>query len=291
MAQIKFSYENPLLALWGEDFFHTVPTHAGVYYFLDESHRPLYIGKADQLRRRIRSHGNAKPGHSPEHVLEMLEHVRDLRWEKHSSGDQALIRETQLIQSVQPPYNIAGTDPTPYLYVGLRVGERQPRDRRIAAVDFRLTHRELENTFDVYGCFGHRGKTKAGYSALLRLLYAATCPRDRFQIPSRLCRTSPAYVHRGDVPVDWLKPLAEFLRGESVSVLPLIFDRLMERDGLSPVLYGPLQRDLDALKEFFKLGPAETRRLSRRAKAKSHLLSQDQMQSLVRDKFQAKLKG
>jgi hypothetical protein len=213
----------------------------------------------------------------------MVEHARDLRWEKFKTGEDALKREMQLIHALQPPYNIAGIDHAPYLYCGLRVGSAGRSN--LVSVDFRLSHCEIGDEFTSFGCFANRGKTKSGYSALLRLIFAATCERDRFHIPAKLCRTYPAYIHQTDMPADLIEPLTRFLRGERPDLLGEFFDRLMARENLSPILYAPLQRDLNSLKEFFTVGPRATQRLRKAAKIKSPLLSQKQMQKLVREKF------
>lgn len=285
MNNISFSYENPLRSLFGEEFFKAIPTDPGVYFFLDSKRKPLYIGKADSLRRRLCSYQAAKPGQAQEHILEMIELAREIRWEIHDSGEKALLRESTLIRSLQPPFNIVGTGPTTYLFCGIsaekRTGERVP-------VHFRLSHNEdLGPKFSTFGCFNHRGKTKAGYSALLRLFFAATCERERFHLPARLCRTSPAYVHKGEVPAEWLEPLQKFLSGESAELLRLITTRLLARESLPPYLYAPLQRDLNAAKLFFEAGPLSTRKLSaalpakKKALKKHPFISQDHMLELL----------
>ena len=270
-----------MAARFGEDFFKKVPTAAGVYFFLNSRREPLYIGKADNLRKRLKCYHTGKPGQTPEHILEMIELAHSIRWESHASGEKALLREATLIRSLQPPFNIAGTFPSTYLFCGLSVN-RSVTDE-LAKVEFRLTHTDdLGAEFETYGCFNHRGKTKAGYSALLRLFFAATCERERFHLPARLCRTSPAYVHRAEIPTEWVEPLRHFLKGEDTSLLRLMTIRLLERENLPAHLYAPLQRDLNAAKLFFEAGPQATRALARSKRSKKHpLIAQDEMLELL----------
>lgn len=287
---ISFSYENPLATQFGEEFFKKIPTSPGVYFFLDSKRKPLYIGKADNLKRRLQSYHAGKPGHTPEHILEMIELAHSIRWEEHPSGERALVREATLIRSLQPPFNIAGTGPTTYLFCGMRV-EGVKDKTGAASVEFRLSHtEEIDTDFEIYGCFNHRGKTKAGYSALLRLFFAATCVRDRFHMPARLCRTSPAYVCTSDVPRDWIEPLRKFLKGESPVLLKLITERLLARESLPPYMYAPLQRDLNAAKLFYEAGPAATSALT--AGRRQKVISQDEMlKMLTRSVSAGLLKG
>ena len=284
MQSISFTYENPLKINIGEELFKNLPQAPGVYFFLDKRRRPLYIGKADNLRRRVQSYRTLKPGYAPEHILEMIEFAREIVFETHPSGEKALVREGELIRSVKPPFNIAGTDPIPHLFCALRVREDVPPSAGNAfqSVDFRLSHRQLSGGFRVYGCFSHRGKTKAGYSALLRLFHAATLQGSRLHLPSKLCRTSPAYEHRGIIRKDWLFPLDDFLRGKSPQLLHLLMKDLLRNEELAPHLYAPLQRDLKAARGFFDSGPKKTRRILAGAGKGSSLVSQQRMDELLR---------
>ncbi len=279
MTQISFGYENPLKVKFGETFFKDLPNVPGVYFFLNEKCAPLYIGKADNLHKRLMSYQAAKPGTMPEHILEMLELASDIRWEQHESGAAALTRESELIQIVRPPYNIAGTDPISYLFLGTRIGEIKTSET--VSVDFRLSRMKIKEGFSNYGCFRPRGKVKAGYSALLRLFYASLCPRERFHLPAKLCRTSPSYVYKIDLQHTWLEPLDAFLKGESLELLHLLLKTLLQKENLPKELYLPLQRDLQIAKDFFHLGAQETAGLIKSAGVKSSSISKKQMDRIL----------
>ena len=283
---ISFGYQNPLTLLWEKSFYQRIPSEPGVYFFLDDGGRPLYIGKANCLRKRVMSYANAKPGQSYEHTLEMLEHVQSIKWELHPTGAAALARESELLRVIRPPFNVAGTEGLPFLYCGIRAQKPQRRSAAgaMTAVEFRLSHHQENEGFKMYGCFPHRGKTKAGYSALLRLIAAAGDFSHRLHLPAKLCRTTPAYVHRMGVPSEWIASLDRFLAGEDTELLALIFARLMDRESLSPILYAPLQRDFKAAREFFASGPSAARTLRRKARIRSKLMTQKQMDRLMRDR-------
>jgi excinuclease UvrABC nuclease subunit len=282
MVKISFGYENPIRSRFSEEFFKELPTNPGVYFFLDAHLQPLYIGKADNLKKRLMSYRLAKPGHSPENILEMIEHAEEIKWELHESGAQALKREGDLIRVVQPPFNIAGTDPIPYLYWGIRVFDAK-KGEESTKIDFRLSRTLVTETgFEGFGCFRQRGKVKAGYSALMRLLYASTCDRLRFHLPSKICRTSPPYVYSARIPNEWVRPLETFLRGKDATLLKKIMQRLLNRTNIAPPMYAPLQRDLFALQEFFKAGPKDTRRIARLAGVRKGPILQSQMDEFLK---------
>lgn len=288
MTQVSFAYENPLRAKWGEDFFKDLPQRPGVYFFLDADGQPLYIGKADNLKRRLMSYQAAKPGQAAEHILEMIELAHELRWEFHPSGEAALIREADLIRTIRPPFNLAGTDPIPYLYWAVRFSEEAVRGDNFL-VDFRLSHREVKDGFDCFGCFRHRGKTKAAYSSALRLLFTSVCERDRFHLPAKICRSSPPYVYRAEIPGAWREPLLKYLRGERADLLHVITKRMLEKDNIPSYLYAPLQRDLTTLKEFFAIGPQETRRVAKAAGLKRVSVSQHRMNRFLARELQEEI--
>ena len=79
---ISFAYANPLQERFAPQFFKELPTKAGVYFMLDAQDSILYIGKAKCLRKRLSTYRNAKPGTVPEHTLELLENIHQIRWEE-----------------------------------------------------------------------------------------------------------------------------------------------------------------------------------------------------------------
>lgn len=295
----SFSYENPLRARFGLEYFQGFPDTPGVYFFLDSNAEILYIGKSNHLRRRLMSYQSAKPGQCSEHILEMIELAHEIRFEVHKDDETAILREMELIRTLQPPFNIVGADPTQFLYFGiLPLIPDQAQASRVShvSVDFRLSHSTLDSQYKVFGCFPYRGKTKAGYSALLRLMYASTCERERFHLPAKICRTSPAYAYRGDVPREWLGSLEDFLSGRNTDLLKQVTLKLLENENLPKYLYAPLQRDIKALQDFYEAGPIliqslrPARKTKKSAGASPEVIHQEQMQKLLAAKITETLK-
>lgn len=248
----SFSYANPLKKRFGDEYFRSLPSIPGVYFFMGEGGAHLYIGKAADLKKRLASYLRAKPGRAADHTLEMLELAREIRIERHASGDEALAREAELIRAIRPPFNIAGTDPVPYLYVGIRTSGDE--------VDFRLTHRRelFAGGFKWYGCYKNRGRVKAGYSALLRLFFAANCRRPRFHFPAEICRASPPYLYSTKLPSIWHELLGRFLAGQDDRLLERVMASLLENENIPPFMYPGIQSDIEIVKEFYWRGPRET---------------------------------
>ncbi|MFQ5525203.1 MAG: excinuclease ABC subunit UvrC [Thermoanaerobaculia bacterium] len=101
-----------------------LPDRPGIYVFRDGSGRPLYVGKANSLRKRVASY--AKSGHEPR-LEAMLSEARDLEILVTDSGAEALLLENNWIKRKQPRYNILLRDDKTYPYLKLTMEDDFPR--------------------------------------------------------------------------------------------------------------------------------------------------------------------
>jgi len=93
-----------------------LPSGPGVYIMRDENEAPLYVGKAESLRRRTRDHFLQKQAYGARQALELLHHIDVIET---GSEFEALLLETRLIGELGPPYNDRGTHASGYQYVKL----------------------------------------------------------------------------------------------------------------------------------------------------------------------------
>ena len=93
-----------------------LPTRPGVYIMRDAHGHELYIGKAENLRRRTRDHFLQRQAYGARQALELLD-----RFDILETGSEfaALLLESRLIGKHRPPYNQHGTRVTSYQYVKL----------------------------------------------------------------------------------------------------------------------------------------------------------------------------
>ena len=100
-----------------------LPNTPGVYVMRDAKGQALYIGKAENLKRRTRDHFLQRQAHHARQALELLE-----RFEVTATGSEfaALLLEQRLIARHKPPYNTQGTRAASYHYVKLSA-EPYPR--------------------------------------------------------------------------------------------------------------------------------------------------------------------
>jgi len=104
----------------------TLPTDPGVYLYKNAEGEVIYVGKAKNLRARVRSYfldgaiENAKTG-------SLLREAVDIEYIVVANEGEALALENNLIKQKKPRYNILLRDDKSYPYVKLTAAERFPR--------------------------------------------------------------------------------------------------------------------------------------------------------------------
>ena len=96
----------------------TLPKSPGVYFFRDGRRRILYIGKATNLRARVRSYFAKDIRESRGALIEkMVNDAKTLDWQETDSVLEALILEANLIKKYQPPANTDNKDNKSFNYL------------------------------------------------------------------------------------------------------------------------------------------------------------------------------
>jgi excinuclease ABC subunit C len=104
----------------------TLPTQPGVYLYKNAEGEVIYVGKAKNLRARVRSYllaasqANAKTGR-------LMREAVDLDYILVGNEQEALALENNLIKQRHPRFNILLRDDKTYPYVKLTVGDRHPK--------------------------------------------------------------------------------------------------------------------------------------------------------------------
>ena len=104
----------------------TLPTRPGVYLYKNADNEVIYVGKAKNLRSRVRSYlleasqANAKTG-------SLMREAVDLDYILVDNEREALALENNLIKQRKPRFNILLRDDKTYPYVKLTLGDRHPK--------------------------------------------------------------------------------------------------------------------------------------------------------------------
>ncbi|MBW2110594.1 MAG: excinuclease ABC subunit UvrC [Deltaproteobacteria bacterium] len=104
----------------------TLPEGPGVYSFLDATDRVIYVGKAKNLRKRVRSYFIPKPDPSTK-TARMMKRAHGLNFILTSTEQEAFILESSLIKKFMPRYNIILRDDKQYPCLRLDIKEPYPR--------------------------------------------------------------------------------------------------------------------------------------------------------------------
>ena len=103
-----------------------LPTTPGVYLWRDKYQRIIYVGKAINLRNRVRSYVQQDVNRSVK-VTAMMRRAWDVETIQTKTEMEALILEATLIKEHHPKYNIMLRDDKTYPYVKVTVQEEYPR--------------------------------------------------------------------------------------------------------------------------------------------------------------------
>src|SRR4051812_21776276 len=105
---------------FGDEFLSSIPTTPGVYLFRDVEGTILYVGKAKDLRRRLRQYRNATRLKRDKKMVQTVKVAETLEWEICETELDASLREIRLIQEHRPKRNVAGAFSFRYPYLGLK---------------------------------------------------------------------------------------------------------------------------------------------------------------------------
>ncbi len=99
-----------------QEKLRNIPQKPGVYQFKDRAGEILYVGKAINLRNRVRQYFQKSARHDPRRAA-MIARIHDLEMIVTDSEVEALILETTLIQKIKPRYNVDLKDDKSYPYI------------------------------------------------------------------------------------------------------------------------------------------------------------------------------
>jgi len=103
----------------------TLPTTPGVYFHKDKTGEIIYIGKAANLRNRVRQYFQASRARDPK-TDALVSEIADSEWVEVESEVDALFLEAELVRRYLPRYNILLRDDKSMVYIRIDIDSDYP---------------------------------------------------------------------------------------------------------------------------------------------------------------------
>jgi excinuclease ABC subunit C len=154
-----------------------LPTRAGVYLLKDRGGRVIYVGKAKNLRARVRSY--LRGGDERSQIGFLVRKVAAVETLVTTNEKEALILENNLIKQYKPRYNIRLKDDKTYLSVKVTVTDEWPR--------VLVTRRIVRDGSRYLGPFASAWAVRKTLDAIRKVFPLRTCTDSVFRNRSRPC--------------------------------------------------------------------------------------------------------
>ena len=234
-----------------------LPRAPGVYLFRDAEGRVLYAGKAKDLRRRLAGYRNASRRKAHRKMRTLVREAASLEVRPQESEEQALLLENELIRTLRPRHNVDGA--YSFLYPALGVGQHDGR----VLLAFTSTPEEW-GRLDLrwHGCFRSRVRARAAFDALVALFTWLGHREPMSRLPNVRLRRGARLEAFRRVPPELLAAADAFLSGDSMDLLVLLFDRLLESPRARRQA-ADVEEELRTLHDFARRDVAQLRRALR----------------------------
>lgn len=215
------------------DFLKKLPHTAGVYRMYDADHHVLYVGKAKDLQRRVRSYFTNQAKLSSR-IQTMIKQVQHIEVTLTSTEEEALILEHNLIQALVPKYNIIFRDDKSYPYLTLSTGEVFPK------LGYFRSNKSLQllkiKKLSLFGPFPHAQAVYDTIQVLQRIFQIRTCEENVFAYRSRACllhnieRCSAPCVQKitPEAYQQDVRAVVQFLEGKKMTILKQLEKKMYE---------------------------------------------------------------
>ncbi len=204
-------------------YLRSLTSLPGVYRFMDDTNRVIYVGKARNLKKRVSSY--FQRSESSAKTRSMVSQIQGIEVTVTATEGAALLLESNLIKELRPRYNILLRDDKSYPYIYLSVEDPYPR------LSFHRGTRRGKGRY--FGPYPSAGAVRETLNLIQKLFRVRLCENSFFNNRSRPCLqyqiercTAPCVglIDEADYADD-IQLAALFLEGKS----NLLSDQLIAR--------------------------------------------------------------
>ena len=154
-----------------------IPNSPGIYKFLDEKNKIIYIGKAKNLPKRLLNYTSASGlAIRTQRLISLTKEIETITTANES---EALLLEANLIKKFKPRYNVLLKDDKSFPYIQIRLSDPWPQ-----LTKFRGKHNEKDLYF---GPFASIGSANWTIKMLQKVFQIRVCDDHNFKNRARPC--------------------------------------------------------------------------------------------------------
>ena len=203
----------------------TLPNKPGVYFFQGKNQQVLYIGKAQDLRKRVAQYFSSSNTLSFK-TRKLVNNIIDIDIIITDSNDEALLLENTLIKKHKPRFNVRLKDDKTYPYIKIDLKENFPL--------VYITRQILSDNARYFGPYTNVGGVRKTLRLLNRLFPFRSCTKKITGKDSHPCLEF--HINRcagpciGDINqneyMEIIKDITNFLEGNTKQVLNSLNERM-----------------------------------------------------------------
>lgn len=201
------------------------PTQSGIYIMKNEVSKIIYVGKAKNLRNRVRSYFQ-NLDHSGK-TWALIQNIREVEYILTKTEVEAFLLEASMIKKHKPKYNIRLRDDKSYPYIRISWKEKYPR--------LYLSRKVKKDSSLYFGPYTSGYAVSGTIRFLNRTFKIRDCTDNMFKSRKRPCLTyqigrctAPCvqYISEQDYRAE-IEGALLFLKGQNKKVVKSLTDRMM----------------------------------------------------------------
>ena len=233
-----------------------LPVDPGVYQFFNSVNEIIYIGKAKNLRNRVRSYFRSQKGMSAKNIS-MIKRIHNLDWIVVRSEVEALLTEANLIKTHKPKYNIDLRDDKAYPFIKIT---NEPYPQVI------ITRNVLKDGSKYYGPFTDVSRLRSIMNVIAKVFPIRSCTYfidDAAIKAKKISLCLDYHINKCDGPCEGLvsenhysqmiKRVEKFIRGRTKGTISYVEELMLKASNDQKYEIAAIYRDrLADIKLFFE---------------------------------------